>query len=317
MTKHSIVFAGIDIGKHQLDLALKGARARLEVANEPVGHDKAVSWLKRHKVERIGVEATGGYEKNVVRALRRAGFEVAVLQPLQVRAYARFRLKLAKNDKLDASIIAECVASIEEVRAAPDPRFEAFAAAQTLIDQLNDDIVTYKTRLESVPDETARMFWKQEIAARQAQIRRARKALCAAMREHSDLAAKLDLIISVQGVAEKTAMAILIRMPEIGALSREKVAALAGLAPYDDDSGARTGQRHIKGGRARLRASLYAAAFAATFHWNAQLKSLYQRLRAKGKKHKIALVACARKLLVFVNTVVARATPWRASPATT
>jgi transposase len=317
MTKHSIVFAGIDIGKRKLDLALKGSKARLEVENEPAGHDRALCWLKRHKVERIGVEATGGYEKNVVRALRRAGLVVVMLQPLQVRAYARFRLKLAKNDRLDAAIIADCVASIEEIHAAPDPRFEAFAASQTLIDQLNDDIVTYKTRLESAPDETARMFWKQEILARQAQARNARKQLRAAMREHSDLAAKLDLIISVQGVAEKTAMAVLIRMPEIGALSREKIAALAGLAPYDDDSGDRTGQRHIRGGRTRLRASLYAAAFAATFHWNPQLKSLYQRLRAKGKKHKIALVACARKLLVFINTVVARATPWQASPATT
>lgn len=315
MTKHSTVCAGIDIGKLKLDVALNGSKARLEAGNTAAGHDTIVAWLKRHKVDRIGVEATGGYETNVVRMLRRAGFVVVVLQPLQVRAYAQFRLKLAKNDKIDATMIAACVASVEEIRAAPDPRFEAFAAAQTLIDQLSEDIVLYKTRLEMAQDQTSRAFWTQEIANRKAQARNVRKTLGEAMRVHVDLAAKLDLIASVQGVAEKSAIAILIRMPEIGMLSREQVAALAGLAPYDDDSGTRSGPRHIKGGRARLRASLYAAAFAATFHWNPLLKAFYARLRGKGKTHKMALVACTRKLLIFINTVVARGTPWQPQAA--
>ncbi|MCC8968816.1 IS110 family transposase [Bradyrhizobium sp. Pear76] len=310
MTKHSTVCAGIDIGKLKLDVALNGSKARLEADNNTAGHDTIVAWLKRHKVDRIGVEATGGYEKNLVRVLRRAGFVVVVLQPLQVRAYAQFRLKLAKNDKIDAAMIAACVASVEELHDAPDPRFEAFAATQTLIDQLNEDIVLYKTRLEMAQDETSRAFWKQEIASRKAHVRDARKGLREAMRQHADLAAKLDLIASVQGVAEKSAIAVLIRMPEIGMLSREAVAALAGLAPYDDDSGTRSGPRHIRGGRTRLRTSLYAAAFPATFHWNPLLKTFYERLRNKGKTHKMALVACARKLLIFINTVVARGTPW-------
>jgi len=316
MTKHSTVCAGIDIGKLKLDVALTGCKARLEADNTPAGHDRIVAWLKHHKVDRIGVEATGGYEKSVVRVLRGAGFVVVVLQPLQVRAYAQFRLKLAKNDTIDATMIAACVASVEELRDPPDPRFEAFAAAQTLIDQLNEDVVLYKTRLEMAQDETSRTFWKQQIVSRTAQARAARKTLRDAMRAHADLAAKLDLIASVQGVAEKTAIAILIRMPEIGMLSREGVAALAGLAPYDDDSGTRSGPRHIKGGRTRLRTSLYAAAFAATFHWNPLLKTFYERLRRNGKTHKMALVACARKLLIFVNTVVARRTPWQPIAAT-
>ena len=165
------------------------------------------------------------------------------------------------------------------------------------------------------PDERTRDFWDQQIAARQEQARSARKTLRAEMRAHADLAAKLDLIVSIQGIAEKSAISILIRMPEIGTLSREQVAALAGLAPYNDDSGVRTGQRHIRGGRTRLRTSLYAAAFPASLHWNPQLKAFYKRLRDKGKTHKAALVACARKLLIFINTVVARATPWQPKPA--
>src|SRR5947207_3508087 len=119
------------------------------------------------------------------------------------------------------------------------------------------------------------------------------------------------------GIGLRTAVAILVRMPEIGRVSREQAAAIAGLAPYDDDSGQRRGLRHIKGGRQRLRQSLYAAALPAAFYWNTQLKALYKRLIAAGKTHKLVLVACARKLLIFVNTVVARGTPWKSAPATT
>ena len=111
-----------------------------------------------------------------------------------------------------------------------------------------------------------------------------------------------------------SAVGILVRMPEIGQLSREQVAALAGLAPYDDDSGERSGARHIEGGRKRLRRVLYTAALPASFFWNPQLTALYKRLRAAGKVHKVALIACARKLLIVINTVVARGTPWQATP---
>jgi transposase len=241
MVDNSIICAGIDIGKQKLDVAVCGVKAALQADNTSAGHEKLINWLRRHKVERVGVEATGGYEQAIVRALRREGLVVVVFQPIQVRAYAKFRLKLAKNDKIDAGLIAACVASTDEIRAAPDPRFEAFAAAQTLIDQLTDDIVLYKTRRETAREEHSRAFWEREIAGRKAQARNALKTLCAEMRAHADLAAKLDLIKSVEGIAEKTAIAILIRMPEIGTLSREQVTALAGLAPYDDDSGRSAG----------------------------------------------------------------------------
>ncbi|WP_246175423.1 transposase [Bradyrhizobium paxllaeri] len=136
----------------------------------------------------------------------------------------------------------------------------------------------------------------------------------AAIREHRDLAQRLDLIYSVGGAGMPTAVAVLIRMPEIGQLSREQAAALAGLAPYDDDSGEHSGARHVDGGRKRLRRALYTAALPASFRWNPQLIALYSRLRAAGKEHKQALIACARKLLIFINTVVARGTPWQDQP---
>jgi transposase len=135
------------------------------------------------------------------------------------------------------------------------------------------------------------------------------------IRRHDDLAGRLDLIASIDGIGMKTALLILVRIPEIGRLSREEVAALVGFAPYDDDSGSRHGQRHISGGRKRVRAGVYAAALPASRLHNPLLKALYERLRAAGKAHKVALVACARKLMIFVNTVVARGTPWQAQGA--
>jgi transposase len=132
----------------------------------------------------------------------------------------------------------------------------------------------------------------------------------AAIRQHPDLAERLELILSVDGIALRTATAIVVRMPEIGKLSRGQAGALSGLAPYDDDSGEHAGARHIAGGRKRLRRNLYVGAWAASLRWNPQLTALYNRLRAAGKEHKVAVVACARKLLIFANAVVARGTPW-------
>jgi transposase len=130
------------------------------------------------------------------------------------------------------------------------------------------------------------------------------------VRSHPDLAQRLELLTSIPGIGEPTALALLIRMPELGQLTREQAAALAGLAPFDRDSGAHNGRRSIAGGRTRLRKSLYAAALPAAFRWNPHLVALYQRLTAAGKPHKLALVACARKLVIFANTVLTRGTPW-------
>lgn len=310
MSKHITICAGIDTGKRKLDVALAGSTQHLQVDNSPDGHLALSAWLKRHRVERVGIEASGGYEQEVVSQLRRDGFVVIVFQPAQVRAYARFILQRAKNDKIDAALIAACTTAAKKIHAPPDPRLAPLAERQTLIEQLTDQIACCKTYRESCRNPRLRQFWKEEIARVNGLLRAELKALVAAIRQHPDLAKRLELIESVDGVGPKTAVAILVRMPEIGRLSREQVAALAGLAPYDADSGAHVGVRHIAGGRKRLRGSLYTAALPATFRWNPRLIALYRRLIAAGKLHKVALVACARKLLVFVNTVVARGTPW-------
>jgi transposase len=242
--------------------------------------------------------------------LRAAGFTVLVLQPMQVKAFGRVHLRRAKNDDLDAVLIAACTATLDPPKIAPDPRMADLAQNLTFLEQSEEDIARFKTRLEHIDDPRLRSLVSSDIrrlkARRTAQIR----SLAKHLRGHDDLAKRLELVLSIPGIGERTALALIIRMPELGQISREEAAALAGLAPFDDDSGKYKGQRHIAGGRGRLRRSLFAAALPAAFRWNKALIDLYARLIAKGKPHNSALIACARKLLIYANTVVQRGTPW-------
>jgi transposase len=310
MTQVNTTTAGIDTSKLKLDIALHGRTERWQFANALPGWRTLAASLAKAGVTRVGIEATGGYERGVVEHLRAAGFIVLVLQPVQVKAFGRVHLRRAKNDALDAELIAACTAAIDDPRIAPDPRLAEMAQNLTFLEQLEEDIARFKTRLEHIDEPGLRRLVNSDIirlkARKAAQIR----SLAKRLRAHSDLARRFDLVLSIPGIGERTALAIIIRMPELGLISREEAAALAGLAPFDDDSGKHRGQRHIAGGRGRLRRSLFAAALPAAFRWNKALIALYARLVEKGKAHNAALIACARKLLIYANTVVQRGTPW-------
>ena len=232
---------------------------------------------------------------------------------MQVRAYARYRLKRAKNDKIDARLIAVCAAESEQIREPSDPRLSALKERLRLIEQIEEDAARMKTRLEAYRDKSLICQLKAEIKRLGAWRRSEIKALLSELARHADLRRKIELLSSIDGVGTRTAIAMLVHMPELGTLSREEAVSLAGLAPFDDDSAERSGQRHIFGGRHRLRRSLYAAALPAAFHWNSALMALYKRLTAAGKAHKVALIACARKLLIYANAVLERGTPWVAN----
>ncbi len=311
MTQNSTNTAGIDIGKSWLDLALDGRQERWRLPNTDDGRAELVAALIRLAVARVGLEASGGYERAVVAVLRQAGFEVILFQPRQVRAYAAYRLRRAKTDVIDARLIAACAAAHGPARAAPDERLVALAEPLRLVEQIDDDIARLKTRLEAYRDERIRARITGEIRRLKAERAAEIKALVAALRRHPDLARRLDLVISVPGLGRRTALTLVLRMPELGRLSREEAASLAGLAPFDHSSGQHQGRRRISGGRDSVRTALYAAALPAAFRWNTALISLYQRLKAAGKTHQQALVACARKLLIFANAVLARDTPWQ------
>jgi transposase len=315
MTETITLVAGIDTAKDKLDIAVHGQAAQWQVENTRRGWRRLEAVLIEAGVTRVGIEASGGYERGVVRHLRAAGCTVLVLQPAQVRAYARVHLRRAKNDALDAALIAAVAALPDQPDREVDERLAALAPPLTFVEQIEEDIARFKTRLEQIHDPRHRRLVIADIARLKARRAAEMRRLTAELRAHQDLALRLDLVLSVPGIGERTALALVIRMPELGRLSREEAAALAGLAPFDDDSGPRRGQRHIAGGRERLRRSLFAAALPAAFHWNKALGDLYRRLIAKRKTHKVALIACARKLLIYANTVVGRGTPWTENAA--
>lgn len=307
--------AGIDTAKDKLDITVHGRPGGWQVDNMSRGWKHLSSELAKAGVERVGIEATGGYERGVVRFLRAKGFTVLVLQPIQVRAYARVHLRRAKNDTLDAALVAACAATIEQSRIEPDARLEELADHLTFVEQIEEDVARLKTRLEHIDDPRLRRLVMTDIARLKTRRAAEMARIVGALRCHSDLARRFDLVQTVPGIGERTALALIIRMPELGRIDREEAAALAGLAPFDDDSGKHEGQKHIAGGRGRLRRSLFAAALPASFRWNKALVDLYARLIARGKAHNAALIACARKLLIYANTVVARGTPWVERPA--
>src|ERR1700746_3666137 len=164
MAKRITMCAGIDTGKSKLDVALDGSPERLQVENTAEGHDALRDWLRRHRVKSIGIEASGGYEQAVVAELRREQFVVVVFQPAQVRAYAMFQLQRAKNDKIDAALIAACTAAVKKIHGPPDARRLPFAEHLTMIDQIGEDVARLKNRLETCRNQRFRQHWKEDIA---------------------------------------------------------------------------------------------------------------------------------------------------------
>lgn len=318
MSKSSIKCAGIDVSKRTLEIAVHGNNERLSEANDPAGHARIGAWLRKAGIVRVGLEASGHYEAKLVRALRKAGFEVMVLDPGQIHGYRRYKQRRAKTDPIDAALIAAATAAYEGdglARVAHDERLSSLAEHLTLIDQITEDIARLKTRKDRYESKTSLRYLDGEIARLSKQRKVQIAKLSAALAKHADLKLRLELLLSIPGLGEITALTLVIRMPELGHMNRAQAAALVGVAPVNQDSGEHSGPRHIQAGRQRVRRMLFLAAFTASQHWNPLLKLLYQRLMAAGKHHKVAVVACARKLLEIANAILARATPWLPNPA--
>ncbi|MNE44169.1 Transposase IS116/IS110/IS902 family protein [compost metagenome] len=226
-----------------------------------------------------------------------------------MRAFAKSRLQRAKNDRLDAMLIAVFTASLDQMADLPQARFDALLAELTYLEQIEQQIALIKTFAETARTPAIKRRHAQDVARlkarRQTHLLRIEKAV----RRDLELARRLDLMISIKGIGLRSALGLVIRLPELGAASRAEIAALAGVAPYDDDSGARRGRRHIQGGRERLRKSLFMCAFTATRH-NPDLAAFYAHLRQKGKEHLCAVIAVARKLIILVNAIITRDMPW-------
>lgn len=301
--------AGIDVGKSKLDCAVHGLEDVVQVDNTPAGISELIGWLKAREVGRVGMEATGGYERSIRAALEAAGFEVVLHQPLEVRLFARLKRLRAKNDRIDARLIAAATAQVDAVRAAQDPRLTELAERLTAYEQITEQATRLKICLEHVTLKDIAQDFRRQIAALTRLKTKLARDLVARIKGHPDLLARFRLLISLPGVGPLVATTLVVRMPELGAMRKGQAAALIGVAPFDRDSGQWKGLRFISGGRSRPRRMLYMAALQAK-RCDPGLKAFADNLLKRGKAPKLAIVAVMRKLIEAANLVIGRGQPW-------
>lgn len=306
--------AGIDVGKQWLDVAVYGLEDEGRFANDEAGVSELIGWLRQREVGRVGLEATGGYERRVRMALEAAGFEVVVHQPIEVRRFAQLKRRRAKNDRLDARLIAAATAQVEAVKTAQDPRLADLAERLTVYEQITDQAAELKTFLESVTLADLAEAIRTQIAVLAALKAKLAADLLRRLKDEADLLARFRLLLSLPGVGPIVAATLVIRMPELGAMRRGQASSLLGVAPFDRDSGQWRGVRFISGGRARPRRMLYLAALQAR-RCSPPLKAFAEQLLARGKPAKVVLVAVMRKLIEAANLELQRGQPWLTSTA--
>jgi transposase len=297
----TIVYIGIDVAKAHLDVAWQKRLRRF--GNDKTGRTSLIKWIKQKQCGPVQVicEASGGYEQDLLEALGEAALAVSLVQATRVRQYARAAGILAKTDKVDAGVLACFGAAMQPELTSPR------SAAQKLLRELESQrrhlsglLVAEQNRLEQLNDQKVRGLARALMGTFKKQIARIDARIATLITEDQELCQKAQKLTRVKGVGERTATLLLAQMPELGTLNRREAAALAGLAPFNRDSGTRRGKRTIFGGRRALRRGLYMAALVASRR-NPILSNFYRRLRIKDKPHKVALTAVMPKLLLALN----------------
>lgn len=302
------VNAAIEVGKHKLEIALGSAGELWSEDNEARAIKRLVKRLVKAGCARVLIEG-GSYQNVLVAALRSAELPVVIINPRRVREFAKSIGQLAKTDRIDAQILALYGERVQPpLRELPDEQSQALRALSVRREQLIEMVVMEQNRLEHAP-QALHHDLRAHIDYLRNQIKRADDDLDRAVRE-SPLWDKYQLLSSVPGVGPVLSRVLVADLPELGRLNRGEIAALAGVAPFNQDSGSYRGQRKIEGGRPRLRRVLYVATVAAV-RCNPVLKPFYQRLRTRGKSPKVALVAAMRRLLLILNAMLKTHTSWR------
>lgn len=303
------IYAGIDVAKTRLDIAMRPAGQRWSVSNDEAGIAGLVARLRALSPALVVLEASGGLELPVVAALATASLPVAVVNPRQVRDFAKATGKLAKTDKLDAQVLAHFGEAVQPTpRPLPDPQAQMLGALLTRRRQTVVMLTTEKNRLSSAlapvrPRLEAHIAWlEQELADLDDNLGQR-------LKESPLWREREDWLRSVPGVGPVLTLTLLAELPELGTLDRKQIAALVGVAPFNRDSGILRGKRTVWGGRAPVRTALYMATLVAT-RFNPVIRTFYQRLCAAGKPKKVALTACMRKLLTILNAMLKHRTPW-------
>jgi transposase len=314
MAQNDLVVVGIDVAKDKVDVCIRSLDLRRTFASTAEGRRELASLLRQRKVGKAVMEASGGYEREWAKALRKAKIEVRIVDPKRVRSFARSAGRLAKNDAIDAAMIAWFAETFDQARgqaydAAREELVQIVNARQSLLDQ--------RTQLQNrgehaVPPPVQKMH-QRLLKAIAVEIARLEAAIATAMKVSTHFAETAAIIESVPGLSKITSAGLIAAMPELGQVSNAAISALLGVAPYDDDSGKRRGERQIKDGRRKIRNLFYMACLGAATRHNPMLMAFYRRLVARGKPPKVALVACMRKLIVVLNIMIARGEKWDAS----
>lgn len=302
----SQVFVGIDVGKKRVDVFCRGADLQGKFDRDAAGLAKLVDALKQLSVQRIVLEASGGYERDVLRALHGAGFRCVLIQPNRARHFARSLGRHAKTDCIDARVLAHMaeVAVDDVVDWRPlgevEERLRALMRRRA---QLVDMLDAERKRHAAAEDDVIRKTHDVVLKVLQKQLKGVEQKIRSLATSDDDVGKRLVALQEVRGVGLICAATLVAELPELGDLNRQEVAALAGLAPFARESGQWVGRRFVHGGRQPVRRALYMAAMTAT-RYNPHIKAFYVRLVAAGKPKKLALVACMRKLLLHLNSLV-------------
>lgn len=304
----AMVNVGIDVSKQMLDVCSSEGQS-WRCTNDGEGIDSLVRALKEKPLERIVLEATGGYEAAVVASLAAAQLPVIVLNPRQVRHFAQATGRLAKTDRIDAGVLVQFAQAVKpEVRALKDEQTAALEAVLTRRRQLVGMLAAERQRLQLAAPIVRRQL-KEHVAWLVKRIQDVDRDLSGMLRESALWREREELLSAVKGIGKQTLLSLCASLPELGQISRRQLAALVGVAPFSCDSGKLRGKRHCWGGRAELRAVLYMATITAA-RCNPVIRAFYQRLLAAGKPKKVALIACLRKLLTILNAMVRDRAPW-------
>lgn len=305
-------FVGIDVSKATLDVCVLPSGEAFQVSNDKTGIAELLTRLQPLSPERVVMEATGGYETAGAVALFLAGFKVCVVNPLQVRNFARADGQFAKTDRIDAAVIAKFgERMLPELRTLVDEELRGVDDLVTRRRQLLQMTTAEKNRMGTAavglrPRIQAHIDWmEQEIAGIEEELENT-------IKDNPVWQQKVAVYTSMPGIGNKTAFSLVAELPELGQLCGKKISALVGAAPFPRDSGTFRGQRRIRGGRATVRCALYMATLSA-IRWNPVIKAQYERLKERGKPFKVAMIACLRRMLVILNTMARTNTPWNSA----
>ena len=302
-------WVGIDISKSNLVVWVQPQGEGFEVANTSPGLEALVERLSRYEVGRVLLEATGGYETKAMAALQAANFTVLRINPRRARAFAVAMGRNAKTDPIDAAVLADFAQVVQTPsNKAISPERQALRELiqqrEHFVQQRDDS----RRRLQQAQLAAVATILKEHIRYLQTQIKQLDKVISQSMYELD--AEKAKRLIAVKGIGPVATAGLLVYLPELGELDRREIAALAGIAPYNDDSGNHSGKRQISGGRARVRRALYMACWVVIRH-QAEFKARYTALLERGKSAKVALIACMRILLIRLNAMLRDGTEWR------